>query len=53
MIWRYVFIVENFIDFVSRGGYVEKVDLWWYGLKWFGFLEYWLADVLNESLEES
>ena len=51
--WRYVPTAENPTDLASRGGHVEKADLWWHGPKWLGFPEHWPADVLNEPSEES
>ena len=51
--WRYVPTAENPADLASRGGHVEKADLWWHGPKWLGFPEHWPADVLNEPSEES
>ena len=51
--WRYVPTAKNPTDLASRGGHVEKADLWWHGPKWLGFPEHWPADVLNEPSEES
>ena len=51
--WRYVPTADNPADLASRGGHVEKADLWWDGPRWLVSPELWLADVLNKPSEES
>ena len=52
MAWRSLPTADNPADLASRGGHVEKADLWWDGPRWLASPELWPTDVLNKPSEE-
>ena len=51
--WRHVPTLENPADLGSRGGPVDKDDLWWNGPKWLCDKAQWPPNIVTESSSES
>ena len=47
--WRHVPTLKNPADLGSRGGPVDKDDLWWNGPKWLCDQAQWLPDIVSEA----
>lgn len=52
MIWWYVGILENFVDFGSCGGEVLNYFFWCNGLKWLNNKVCWFLDIVIKVLDE-
>ena len=51
--WRHVPTLKNPADLGSRGGPVDKDDLWWNGPKWLCDQAQWPPDIVSEATSES
>ena len=51
--WRHVRTDENPADLASRGGDVQRKELWWSGPEWMASPEDWPEDIVSQASAES